>query len=187
MVLGSGNHWKQWFSMVFHHWSNNGMVTYHRWSLVLLFQLSKALPGDLVFESVFKGPHGTKSGACWWQHSFSFLSKFMRIEFSAECQSKTWAKWFGQPWNKKKVLLERKKLCCVYVAEAMDPFSAVRNSCISHQSPSPAPAPWKYFYKNPAYRINLPLQLLLLGKTSIKILHIASLLLSCSCSLERLL
>ena len=34
MVLGSGNHWKRWFSMVFHHWSNDGMVTYHRWSLV---------------------------------------------------------------------------------------------------------------------------------------------------------
>ena len=33
MVLGSGNHWKRWFSMVFHHWSNDGMVTYHRWSL----------------------------------------------------------------------------------------------------------------------------------------------------------
>ena len=33
MVLGSDNHWKRWFSMVFHHWSNDGMVTYHRWSL----------------------------------------------------------------------------------------------------------------------------------------------------------
>ena len=33
MVLRSGNHWFQWFTMVFHHWSNDGMVAYHRWSL----------------------------------------------------------------------------------------------------------------------------------------------------------
>ena len=34
MVLGSGNHWFRWFSMVVHHWSADGMVTYHRWSLI---------------------------------------------------------------------------------------------------------------------------------------------------------
>ena len=34
MVLGSGNHWFRWFSMVVHHWSNDGMVTYHRRSLI---------------------------------------------------------------------------------------------------------------------------------------------------------
>ena len=39
MVLGSGNHWKRWISMVFHHWSKDGMVTYHRWSLVLIYHL----------------------------------------------------------------------------------------------------------------------------------------------------
>ena len=33
MVLRSGNHWFQWFTMVFHHWSNDGMVAHHRWSL----------------------------------------------------------------------------------------------------------------------------------------------------------
>ena len=33
MVLGSRNHWFRWFTMVVHHWSNDGMVTYHRWSL----------------------------------------------------------------------------------------------------------------------------------------------------------
>ena len=33
MVLRSGNHWFQWFTMVVHHRSNNGMVTNHRWSL----------------------------------------------------------------------------------------------------------------------------------------------------------
>ena len=33
MVFESANHWFRWFSMVVHHWSNDGMVTYHRWSL----------------------------------------------------------------------------------------------------------------------------------------------------------
>ena len=33
MVLGSGNHWFRWFLMVVYHWSDDGMVTYHRWSL----------------------------------------------------------------------------------------------------------------------------------------------------------
>ena len=30
MVFGLGNHWFRWFSMVVHHWSDDGMVTYHR-------------------------------------------------------------------------------------------------------------------------------------------------------------
>ena len=34
MVLGSGNHWFRWFSMVLHHRFADGMVTYHRWSLI---------------------------------------------------------------------------------------------------------------------------------------------------------
>ena len=33
MVFESANHWFRWFSMVVHHWSSDGMVTYHRWSL----------------------------------------------------------------------------------------------------------------------------------------------------------
>ena len=26
MVLGSGNHWFQWLTMVIHHWSNDGIL-----------------------------------------------------------------------------------------------------------------------------------------------------------------
>ena len=29
-----GHHWFWWFLMVVHHWSDDGMVIYHRWSLV---------------------------------------------------------------------------------------------------------------------------------------------------------
>ena len=35
-------HWFQWFVMVVHHWSNNGMVAYHRRSLT---RLDLAVPG----------------------------------------------------------------------------------------------------------------------------------------------
>ena len=41
MVLMSGNHWFRWFTMVFHHCSKDGMVAYHRWSLLgVLHRLS---------------------------------------------------------------------------------------------------------------------------------------------------
>ena len=63
MVLRSGNHWFQWFTMVFHHWSNDGMVAYHRWSLVFenyskrgidpdFFMISAEEEKELVVSSV---------------------------------------------------------------------------------------------------------------------------------------
>ena len=33
MVFGSCNHWQRWFSMAVHHWSDDGMVKYHRTGL----------------------------------------------------------------------------------------------------------------------------------------------------------
>ena len=35
-----GNHWVQWFSMVVHYWFDDGMVTYHRWSLYTIQRVS---------------------------------------------------------------------------------------------------------------------------------------------------
>ena len=49
MVLRSGNHWFHWFTMVVHHWSNDGMVAYHRQSLNPGNHCDQSLPsGDMA-------------------------------------------------------------------------------------------------------------------------------------------
>ena len=50
MVLGSCNHWKRWFSMVFHHWSNDGMVAYHRRSLGPTVQFAWNTPQSIIIK-----------------------------------------------------------------------------------------------------------------------------------------
>ena len=64
MVLGSGNHWFRWFSMVVHHWSDDGMVIYHRWSLRLNLDNSNRLNLILILATRWQTRWSTWSH-CW--------------------------------------------------------------------------------------------------------------------------
>ena len=66
MVLRSGNHWFQWFTMVFHHWSNDGMVAYHRWSLYPCMKY--IVPHPLAVSS-------------WWESRGSYAKHWVSKQF----------------------------------------------------------------------------------------------------------
>ena len=60
MVLGPCNHWFRWFTMVVHHWSDDGMVTYHRWSLPKTQTLRRT---DSLFRKIKKMRQGSPSSS----------------------------------------------------------------------------------------------------------------------------
>ena len=69
----SGNHWFWWFLMVFHHWSNDGMSTYHHCHL----NMNVLTDGIFILAIIH-----SKSGWPWFPDSannFEFSAKTIKF------------------------------------------------------------------------------------------------------------